>query len=232
MEHHWLEYISWIANGILAVVACFALVQVKAAIQQAKSSLEQTKLLLEQVEVSRQDIALRSRREALALALDQCKRFAETIIPHFESVYEDLRRKDYIIRQVIDPSFPTISKEQDPLGVQIWMNNPALRVKIRDALNELESLAMYFACDLADEEVAFTPIGQSFCNNCEACATFIGVFRQKDKVKLYQNVVKLYGIWKPRVERTALEEQGKLLEEKKSQLPPDKRGIPLGTKIK
>jgi hypothetical protein len=104
-------------------------------------------------------------------------------------------------------------------------------MKIINALNEFESFAMYFACELADEEVAFTPTAQTFCRNCEEFATFIGVFRQNQNMKLYQNLVKLYGMWKPRLERILLEEQSKFLEEKKKRLPPDKPGSPLGTKL-
>jgi hypothetical protein len=87
---------------------------------------------------------------------------------------------------------------------------------------------MYFANDLADESVAFTPAGLSFCQTCQYYRLFIGAYRQAE-IKLYQNLVKLYGIWKPRLDRTVLEEQGKLLEAKKQKLPADKRGSPLGT---
>jgi hypothetical protein len=88
---------------------------------------------------------------------------------------------------------------------------------------------MYFASDLADESVAFTPTALTFCQMCEYFRLFIGVYRQPDKVKLYQNLVKLYQMWKPRLERTALEEQAKLLDAKKQKLPADKKGVPLGT---
>jgi hypothetical protein len=36
---------------------------------------------------------------------------------------------------------------------------------------------------------------------------------------LYQNLVKLYAIWKPRLERTVLQEQSKLLDQKMKNLP-------------
>ncbi|HEX7470925.1 MAG TPA: hypothetical protein VF437_09390, partial [Verrucomicrobiae bacterium] len=97
------------------------------------------------------------------------------------------------------------------------------------ALNELESFAMYFASDLADEHVAFTPAALSFCQTCDYYRLFIGAYRRNEAVKLYQNLVKLYGMWRPRLERSILEEQGKLIDMKKQKLPPDKHGTPLGT---
>ena len=98
-------------------------------------------------------------------------------------------------------------------------------------MNELESFAMYFASDLADEEIAFTPTGQTFCLNCEYFAGFVGIFRQEQNVKLYQNLVKLYGLWKPRLERTVLQEQSKALDQKMKSLPADKQSRPIGTKL-
>jgi len=229
MQHHWLEYVSWSANGVLAIVAILALWQVYAAIQQAKHSLAQTKLLLEQVEVSRQDIILRSRREALALALDQCKRFAESIVPHFDIVQGKMMAKGFTPPANVQPDFPYLPQEQST--GQIWHKETELRKEIIHALNELESFAMYFACDLADEQIAFTPTAQTFCGICHYHAGFIGVFRQENKIKLYQNLVKLYGIWNPRLERTVFEEQSKTLEQKMKNLPADRKGAPIGTQI-
>jgi hypothetical protein len=236
MDFHWLEQMSWASTVVMTVVAIFALKQVYAAIGQAKSALKQNQLALEQIkltaaqlEVSRADIVLRSRREAIAAALEQCKRYAESIVPHFDAIHKEMTAKKYPFPKSVDPQFPFISEAEDPLGAQIWATDVALRVKIIQTLNELESFAMYFANDLADESVAFTPTGLGFCQICEYYRLFIGVYRQPDKVKLYQNLVKLYGIWKPRLERTVLEEQGRSLEAKMQKLPADKKGSPLGT---
>ena len=215
---HLLEQLSSIANIVLALAALLALWQLRLAASQLR--------------LSRSDIQLRSRRESIAIALDQCKRFAHEIVPHTDTVYREMMARKYPISTDIDPTFPMISKEADPLGAQIWVNEIELRIKIVQMLNELESFAMYFASDLADESVAFTPTAVSFCQTCEYYRFFIGVYRQPDKMKLYQNLVKLYSIWRPRLERTVLEEQAKLLESKKQKLPADKKGTPLGTNLK
>lgn len=235
-DFQWLEPLSWAANVALVVVAILALRQVRAAVHQANSALEQNRLALEQLkltasqlEVSRIDITIRSKREAVAFALDQCKRFAETILPQLDRLAGELGKRGYKLPSDVDRSFPFISAAQDPIGAKVWNEEKELKLKIVHALNELESFAMYFACDLADECVAFTPTAQSFCNNCEYFRLFIGVYRQPENVLLYQNLVKLYGVWKPRLERTVLEEQGKLLESKKQKLPADRKGTPLGT---
>jgi hypothetical protein len=238
IAHHWLEIVSWIANGVLAIVGVIALSQVWAAIKTANTALAQTKILLEQVrvatdqlELSRKDIILRSRRESLSIALEQCKRFAESIVPNFDKLHREMvNQKKYLPPPVeTDPNFPVIPAEMDPQGAKLWGTDHDLRMQIVNVLNELESFAMYFACDLADEQTAFVPTAQTFCSECEYLRWFIGVFRPKEGVKLYQNVVKLYGLWKPRLERTVLEEQSKLLDQKKKQLPADKPGNPLGT---
>jgi len=90
---------------------------------------------------------------------------------------------------------------------------------------------MYFASDLADEGIAFTPTAVVLCMSCEYYRFFIGMHRRPDKMKLYQNLVKLYGMWRPRIERAVLEEQARMLEAKKQKLPADKKGSPLGTTL-
>ena len=236
MNSHWLEQLSQISTIVLAAAAIAAIWQIRAAIRQAKCALEQNNIALEQLkvmasqlEVARTDIILRSKREAIAVALEQCKRYADHVVPHFDALTPKMVAKGYQPPQNVHPEFPFIPQEQDPVGAQIWTNEVELRTKIVQTLNELESFAMYFANDLADESIAFTPAGLSFCQICEYYRLFIGVHRQPDKIKLYQNVVKLYGMWRPRLERTVLEEQGKALEAKKQKLPADKKGTPLGT---
>jgi hypothetical protein len=232
----WPECVSAIANAVVAVAAIIALTQVWAAIRSAKAALAQTKILLDQVKVSadqlelaRKDIILRSRREALGLALEQCKRYAECISPHIDSLYQALQQKKFKPAGKVDPQFPRYPGDWDPAAVAIWVNDEPLRVKIVHALNELESFAMYFACELADEEVAFAPIGDPFCKICEHFRFFIGVFRPDEGAKLYQNLVKVYGMWKPRLELAMLEQQTKMLDDKKKLLPADRKGKPLGT---
>jgi hypothetical protein len=218
VPQHWLEQLSQIANIVLAIAALLALWQLRLAASQIK--------------LSRSDIQLRSRRESIAIALDQCKRFAHEIVPHTDLLNKEMMGRKYPLSANVDPTFPFIPKDADPLVVQIWVNEVELRVKIVQLLNELESFAMYFASELADESLAFTPTAATFCYTCEYYRFFIGFYRQPDKMKLYQNLVKLYSIWKPRVERTVLEEQQKLLESKKQKLPADKKGTPLGTDFK
>ncbi|HEX3856095.1 MAG TPA: hypothetical protein VHY30_02225 [Verrucomicrobiae bacterium] len=228
-DFHWLECLSWAANVILAGAAVYALKQVHAAIKQAKSSLDQNKLTLEQIEVSRKDIILRSRREATALAIQQCERFAEKIIPHIDDVFNELTRRKYIPPQP-NRDFPFIPAPVNSVNHQIWSDAP-FRAKIINAMNEIESFAQYFTNDLADEGIAFIPTGQSFCHQCEVLSFFIGIYRQDNIPKLYQNTTKLYQLWKPRVERVVLEEQGKKIETLKSKLPPDDPRHPMGTKF-
>jgi hypothetical protein len=238
-EHPWLEWVYWFANCVLAMAAVVALLQVWAAIKAANTSLKQTAILVEQLKIASdqlsvaiKDVELRSKREALSMALEQCKRYAEQIIPHFDKLLKKMLVLDYKMpAHTCNAGFPFITKDVDPKGAEIWVKHEDLRIEIIHALNELESFAMYFALDLADEQAAFPPAAQTLCTICEYYRFFIGAFREDERVKLYQNLVKLYAIWKPRLERTALDEQSKILDRKKQQLPPDKTGVPIGTKF-
>ena len=233
--HHWLEYLSWGANAALAVVGIIALFQVHAAITQAKSALAQNKISLDQLniataqlELSRQEIVLRSRREALALTFQQCEAFAEKIIPEINEVATKLKELKFQPSHV-NGNFDH-PEQLPPVTQQIW-SDAALRAKIVMLLNHCEAFAMYFANNLADETAAFPPLGATFCESCEFFSVFIGLHRHKDRMKLYVNLVKLYGIWKPRVQHSVLDEQAKLIATQKSNIPQATPQPPLGTKL-
>jgi hypothetical protein len=215
---HLLEQLSWAANIILAFAAVLALLQLRLAATQLK--------------ISRNDIQLRSRRESVAIALEQCERFAHEIVPRSNEIAKEMFSRKCKFPENVDPTFPLIPIESDPASAQILKTDPDLTIKIINYLNELESFAMYFASDLADESMAFQPAAFTFCNSCEFYRFFIGSYRHPNKVKLYENLVKLYNIWKPRLKRTVLEEQAKILELEKQKLPADKKGVPLGTNFK
>ncbi len=204
--HHWLEYVSWAGSGVMAVAAIFALWQIRSAIIQAQCALDQNKTALEQLkvatsqlELSRKDIVLRSRREALALTFQQCELFATDIIPKTDAIIKELTAKQF--KSLFSSGdFPFIPQPPEYV-LAIWKDT-ALREKIVGLLNKMEAYAMYFVSGLADEEGAFTPTAASFCHCCEHLSVFIGCYRKDNGIKLYQNIVKLYAMWKPRIEET------------------------------
>jgi hypothetical protein len=226
-DFEWIEVIYWIAGIVVAIAVVYGLKQVRAAIRQAKASLEQNRLSLEQIELSRKDIMLRSKREALTLAIKECEYWANEIVPCLDKLNVKLTAVKYAATPLPSMEFPPVEKPHES-AVRVWNDLP-LRTEVVAALNKMEAFAMYFATDLAAEDVAFLPTGGPFCNACRHLSVFIGAYRQDNQVKLYNNIVKLYGIWKPRAELAVLQNQEQALQAQKSKLPQSKPRAPLGT---
>jgi len=165
----------------------------------------------------------------LTLAIKECEYWASEIIPLLDALNIKLQTKGYTPLQKIDPSFPFIENPTETL-VRIWNDRP-LRIEVVTLLNKMEGFAMYFATDLAAEDVAFLPTGGPFCGACDHLAVFIGIFRPANRVKLYNNLVKLYGIWKPKAELAVLQDQENAILAQKSKFAQNKPRSVLGTDI-
>lgn len=223
----WIEVAYWIAGIVVALAVIYGLKQVRAAIGQAKAALEQNRLSLEQIELSRKDIMLRSKREALALAIKECEYWANEIVPCLDKLNVKLSNSKYVPTPLPNMDFPVVEKPHES-AIRVWNDLP-LRIEVISALNKMEAFAMYFATDLAEEDAAFLPTGGPFCNACRHLSVFIGAYRQDNQVKLYNNIVKLYGIWKPKADMAVLQNQEQALQIQKSKLPQPKPRPPLGT---
>lgn len=224
--HPWLEQVSWAANAILAVVAIIGMFQIVAAVRQAKAGLEQVKISTDQLkiaadqfELSRKDAALTARRECISSALEQCQEFAK-LIQETGRVANELKGLGYDPKGETDATFPFIPPAKDPKASQIWTENKnGVVSRILEVLNKHEAFAMYFVHGLADDQIAFPPTGQSFCNQCEFFATFIGLYRNKPGFEYYRNLVTLYQSWKTRLLKRELEQRELALKMEKNKLP-------------
>jgi hypothetical protein len=74
-----------------------------------------------------------------------------------------------------------------------------------DILNQLEYFSSTMTSGLADEELAFNPLSTIYCDITERLYPLICEFRKEGNTKMFSNIVKLYGIWKDRVEKIDLE---------------------------
>lgn len=229
MDHHWLELASWLSNIVLCIVAIIGVKQIKAAVDQAKCALQQVRLTAQQIDQARKESELRAKRDSIASALDQCERFAATMIPNMAKLHTELTKQGYVARKEIDASFPYVPPSLDPIAQKVWMNNlDGVRMDILNALNEHEAFAMYFVNGLADERVAFAPTGQSYCMACELLASFIGLYRDKPGFDYCYNLVKLYQYWKTRLIRKELDQKAAEVQLQKAKLPVSDPLPPLG----
>lgn len=192
----YLSYGSEIATIVMAFAAVLA--------------LRQLRLAKNAIQVAKTDISLRTKREAVLIAAQQCERF---------STY--LMKKSDALDALTNKGVPT-----DPWKLQ---NNDFDRTSIDDHaamakwlalegksgvdtmgfLNGLEAFAIYFAKGAADEQVAYSAVGPLFCDWVESLAPLIIDLRAGQHPSTtsgpFQNTVALYQTWAARAKKNALE---------------------------
>ncbi|GAQ48587.1 hypothetical protein FPK15_contig00013-0033 [Flavobacterium psychrophilum] len=63
----------------------------------------------------------------------------------------------------------------------------------------MESFSTYFIKGVADEEIAYSSIGRTFCHSVENYSFDISFMRREDDLQVFNNLVALYHIWKSRL---------------------------------
>ncbi len=81
-----------------------------------------------------------------------------------------------------------------------------------DILNSMEAFATYFTKGVADEEIAFSSIGRTYCYSVENYFFEIADCRNLKDEHSFQNTIDLYTIWKERLKKIQLtQEQEELM---------------------
>lgn len=181
-----LEGASYVSNVLLFFAALYGFKQVRIA--------------LAQFNLTKKDIQDRSNREAGMLAANQCEKYATHIIPHADALVRCLREKSLFKKWSPNSDFSSSEPKQFELWYQLCRDNPDFEKKVTDCLNVLESIAIYFHKELADESVAFPSLGRNFCELCEVFYPYLSHHRRYEQHRLYQSTVALYKLWSPRLE--------------------------------
>ena len=98
-----------------------------------------------------------------------------------------------------------------------------------DVLNSMEAFATYFTKGVADEEIAFSSIGRTYCYSVENYFFEIANCRKLNDDDSFQNIIDLYNIWKERLKKIQLTREQEELMLKLLQVNETKIA-PIGTK--
>ena len=197
--HDFFEMASGVSAIVIAIAACVALSQIF--------------LLKSQLKIAKDDILIRSRREAVALAADRCERFAATVEilkPGFVGLLGPVTKYptwNLVNVRVQESSIGDSDKAKD------WVKQVCGTPKMGNALqilNTLEAFAIYFHSGAADEKTAFPVTSAVFCGYVE-CLFPILVSLRKGTENVhsgqFQNVVGLYERWAARRKSISVDEQ-------------------------
>jgi hypothetical protein len=191
------ERISLLAN----LSQIFLSIGVLVAVQQANGAKEELRIKL--------------RREAGAIAFSQAEKFAEIIkeISTLDQKIKDIKDEKgnplgFKLRPIELEIFNGEEIKKQTLDVQVYFNSAILVLKsnkdIRDdlgrLLNKLEAFAMYFNHGSADEEAVFSSLSGVYCDFVEKAAVYLCASRDQSTYT-FGNVVSLYRTWSQRLKK-------------------------------
>jgi hypothetical protein len=212
----WLEIAYYVSAALLVPISLVAVWQLKIAKRSLAATEAQVKLAAESLLTAQKDMHVRSKREAVSLAAEQCVKFAENILPRYLANAKAIRDADVkIVRWPVsnvefdDSSLPDDIKEKAAQWEQSIVAKRTAGTAMMAILNDMEAFAIYFARGAADEEVAYPVVGAIFCEWAEAFAPYIVQIRVEKVYGVtsgpFQNIVDLYGVWAVRTKRKQLE---------------------------
>lgn len=172
-----------------------------------------------QIIQAKRALIINSKREAASMAAQQVKDYGERIIPILTK-YDAILRNNKIESHFNQGQEFTEEVANNKFGKDFVKSEMIKRIpcalEMCDALNALEGFAIYFIKGVADEQIAYSSIGRTFCFSIEQYYLEIAANRSEND-PAFQNTIELYKIWKPRLEKDKLaREQIKIMEKMKN----------------
>jgi hypothetical protein len=194
-------------------------------------ALKQIRLASLQIKITSDDIKVRSRREAIALAAKHCEDFADVLLPKLNAWVAEFGKAGIGLEKKWGLQNKTFDDNslKDPKSAHAWVQlikSKNLGYTTCKILNQCEAFAIYFATGAADEEIAFPVVGPLFCEYVEQFAPFLIDLRSHTDSSFtsgkYANTVRLYEIWADRIRLEELDAQTKKTDKERSSLKNDK----------
>lgn len=182
-----LEYLYYLAQIFLVLIALFALTQIS--------------FLIDQLQISKADIEIRTKRESIILSLQVCENFEKNILPKLIKINKFMKDRK-IPKFNIETN--NLTQEDDLEKMENWLEKWFISIKsilpeVINIINDLESFSAYFLKGLADEETAFSLVSAKYCKSIEDLFFFIKYSKVKNKnldfPRKYNNILDLYELW-------------------------------------
>ena len=181
----YLEIAYFISGIIVAIAALVALYQIK---------------------IAKNTLTTQSKRDALSLTASQCSHYNTKIIELQNRLYDKRISENCTF-------FDTSNWEVNTDGESVIVHSIAkdlpsldefdlVSKELLDVVNAMDSFAIYFTSNVADESVAYKSIGNTFISSAERYMPWILLSYKADGY--FSNIVGLYVIWKNRKKQELL----------------------------
>ena len=192
----WLEILYFISGPIIAVIAFFALGQIRVA----KEQIEEQKKLLK----------ITSKRDALKLTSNQIEIYLDKIIKLQNILDKKLASENIDILSKYEVEITSDSLKLIP-PKETFNTDDLEKIiqELADVANAMESFSTYFISGVADEKIAFFSIGSTYCNSVKR---LLPVLIPLSNEKNFLSIINLYKIWAMRIESESLQKQKQNIE--------------------
>jgi len=169
-----------------------------------------------QISLAKKTLNISSKRDAAKLAAGQIEVYVTRVIPLQNKLYrvETSLKINKVKIEVGEFQFSTV---EDKLGALKYKEALTERLKVMshslNVINAMEAFSVYFTKGVADEEIAFSSVGQTFVHSVEDLYFDIATCVANDQDKAFQNLIQLYKIWSKRLEKHRLIRNHKVLSE-------------------
>lgn len=169
---------------------------------------------------------LNAKRAAFALATEQCRYYLTEVIPRLNAL-------DKILSEMGVESFGTTDIHIEKDGVKFSVKPKKLTDKqskdlvgpTLNAYNALEAFSVNFTSGVAEEFMAFSSVGRTFCNSVQK---FLPELIGLSESGYFRNTLELFALWYPRFKKRELEQKKLLLDQQYDKIR-DVRIKPIGT---
>jgi hypothetical protein len=187
-----------------------------------------------QLRLAKKAIVITSKRQAAELSTKQIEIYYNVIIP-LQSKFTNLivaEKFDNVeIRNLKKFTFSELSsgKEDNLLKEAEFISKNVIPAV--DAMNSMEAFSTYFTKGVADEEIAFSSLGRTFCSTVKKLSFVYCILRNDEShdVLPYENTIKLYDLWNSQLSSKRIESELKKKTEELKKIKIEKINI-LGTK--
>jgi hypothetical protein len=175
---------------------------------------------IRQLSLTRTEMALRYKREAIVASLKQCESFSSFLAnfgPRFQDIFNRqpaVLRTRWSPRNLVFDESTFDFKTDAGRWLQGVSSTPDRLIKAIGVCNDLETFSLPFMKGAADEATAFVPVAAVFCELVEKFLPLIVALRngilldsstqQRIASGPWENVLGLYAIWSTRVKKDAL----------------------------
>jgi hypothetical protein len=179
---------------------------------------------LQQLTIAKDIARTAAKRESLKLAADQCLHYVNHVIPDQDALHAAVQAKNIVFftKSQVEVKGDAVKVHSTATLDEIQALK-AISKEFLSVFNAMDAFATFFVSGLADEQIAFSTVGSSYCRTVRVYLASLII-----TPRYFDNVLKLFFIWNDRIQSQRLQTERQQLEKKLAEVQ-NKFIKPIGT---